>query len=138
MLLCMLAGHLLPSATNSPTLGSDYFSTIFQDTRDMSRPLQGLPLMDLPLPGRVSSLEHMLDGSPSHMLSDARCDSYRLVPAQVSLLPVAGRSWLWAAPGCCNAAASCFNWEPFPRQLHMGGDMSGKSSRMSCDRCLSM
>ena len=90
MLHRMLAGHLLPSATSSPTLGNDYFSTIFQD---MNRPLPSQPLIDMPMPGRVSSLEHMLDGSPSHMLGNPRFGLSHLIPAQVSLLPVAGQNW---------------------------------------------
>ena len=87
----MLAGHLLPSTNNSPVLGPDFF--VYMDNKDMGRPSQGLPLIDMP--GRLSSLEHMmLDVSPSHMLNDARCDLPLLTSVQLLKLRDASQPWL--------------------------------------------
>ena len=66
----MLAGHLLPSVNNSPVFVADLYN-MFMDSKDTGRPSQGLSMIDMP--GRMSSLDHMLDASPSHMLNDARC-----------------------------------------------------------------
>ena len=79
---CLLAGNLIPSTNNSPLLNADIFN--FMDFRD-NRLSQGLPLMDLPPSTRLPSLEHALDVSPSHMLSDTRCDSALAVSAQFSM-----------------------------------------------------
>ncbi len=89
VLRCVRAGNLMPSATNSPLLTPDFFN--FMDAKETGRLSQGLPLMDLPPSSRLASLEHALDVSPSHILSETRSDLALLVPAQISMMPYTNR-----------------------------------------------
>ena len=89
------AGNLLPSANNSPLLNADFFN--FLDAKDMVRPSQGLPMMDMGPAGRLSSLEHVLmtsDATPSHMLNDTRCDSAPTAQKPLSMTGHASHFWL--------------------------------------------